>query len=36
MPEPQIKEMNRHTFVNNPTKVHKKVYLLTLDMGYEI
>jgi len=36
MPEPQIKEMNRHTFVNNPTKVPKKVYLLTLDMGYKI
>jgi hypothetical protein len=36
MPEPQIKEMNRHTFVNNTTKVPKKVYLLTLDMGYKI
>jgi len=36
MPEPQMKEMNRHTFVNNPEKVPKKVYMLTLDMGYQI
>ena len=36
MPEPEIKKMNRHTFVNDPEKVPKKVYMLTLDMGYEI
>tara|TARA_R100000231_G_scaffold5766_1_gene8801 strand:- start:201 stop:638 length:438 start_codon:yes stop_codon:yes gene_type:complete len=36
MPEPQMKEMNRHTFVTNPEKVPKKVYMLTLDMGYQI
>ena len=36
MPEPQIKEMNRYTYVTDPEKVPKKVYMLTLDTGYEI
>jgi hypothetical protein len=36
LPEPIVKEMNRYTFVENQEKVPKKVYMLTLDMGYEI
>ncbi len=36
MPEPIVKEMNHYTYVNDQKKVPKKVYMLTLDMGYEI
>ena len=36
MPEPIEKEMNRYTYVADPTKTTKKVYMLKLDQGYEI
>ena len=36
LPEPIVKNMNKYTFVDNPEKVPKKVYMLTLAMGYEI
>ena len=36
MPKPIVKEMNHYTYVNEQHKVPKKVYMLTLDMGYEI
>ena len=36
LPEPIVKEMNHYTYVNDQKKVPKKVYMLTLDMGYEI
>ena len=36
LPEPIVKEMNHYTYVDNQQKVPKKVYMLTLDMGYEI
>ena len=29
-------EMNHYTYVDNQKKVPKSVYMLTLDMGYEI
>jgi len=34
--EPEVREMNHYTYVNNQKKVPKSVYMLTLDMGYEI
>ena len=36
LPEPIVKEMNHYTYVNDQKKVPKSVYMLTLDMGYEI
>ena len=30
------KEMNHYTYVNNPNKITKQVYMLRLDQGYEI
>ena len=36
LPEPIVKEMNHYTYVNDQQKVPKKVYMLTLAMGYEI
>ena len=36
LPEPIVKEMNHYTYVDNQQKVPKKVYMLTLAMGYEI
>jgi len=36
LPEPEVREMNHYTYVNNQKKVPKSVYMLTLDMGYEI
>ena len=36
MPKPIVKEMNHYTYVNEQHKVPKKVYMLTLDMGYQI
>jgi hypothetical protein len=28
--------MNHYTYVNNPNKIIKQVYMLRLDQGYEI
>ena len=36
LPEPIVKKMNDYTYVNDQQKVPKKVYMLTLAMGYEI
>ena len=36
LPKPIVKEMNHYTYVDNQQKVPKKVYMLTLAMGYEI
>ena len=36
LPEPIVKKMNDYTYVNDQQKVSKKVYMLTLAMGYEI
>ena len=36
LPTPIIKKMNDYTYVADPEKVPKKVYMLTLDTGYEI
>ena len=36
LPEPEVREMNHYTYVDNQKKVPKSVYMLTLDMGYEI
>ena len=30
------KEMNRYTYVDNPNKIVKQVYMLRLNQGYEI
>ena len=30
------KEMNRYTYVPNPEKISKRVYMLKLNEGYEI
>ena len=36
MPEIIEEEMNQYTYVDNPQKIIKKIYMLKLDMGYEI
>ena len=36
LPKPIVKETNHYTYVDNQQKVPKKVYMLTLAMGYEI
>ena len=36
MPKIIEEEMNQYTYVDNPQKIIKKIYMLTLNMGYEI